>query len=520
MSLRAKLLLAVLACGLLPTLLVGLLAYRAGARAVEDSLRADAEAAAAQLARQLEIELPRGPRPTDSTGLPAGLSPPPPVAVAAQSERQRQGTLVAQLVRALEENDSGGMPSRRIVAVSADGRIVHHPNAAFTHRPVREVVPHFEGTAREMSAGRAGSQFFTDPADGSLWLAAYRPVAGIAGADFSVAVARNYSAAVAAPRRAALLGVAACALLACAMGAFAFLTARGESRAVASVAVAAARVGGGDLDQRVEAGGGGETRALVENFNLMTDRLREQIAREGESRQFQSFFRLSAMLTHDLKNAIAGLSILVSNMERQSHREEFRADAVRSLHDATEKLRSIVARLSEPLVTLSGEYRRALRRTDLVPLVRRVLDAHAASGFHEIETDLPVALEATVDAERVERVLENLVINALEAMGATRGRLTVAAGREGGSQIFLSVADTGPGMSDDFIRTRLFRPFATTKVRGVGLGLYTCREVVEAHGGRIEVESKLGSGARFRVVLPSDPVTHSRAAATGPPGGG
>jgi hypothetical protein len=67
-------------------------------------------------------------------------------------------------------------------------------------------------------------------------------------------------------------------------------------------------------------------------------------------------------------------------------------------------------------------------------------------------------------------------------------------------------------MSEEFIRTRLFRPFATTKSKGIGLGLYTCREVVEAHGGRLEVESKEGSGTRFRVVIPSSPVTHPRAA--------
>ncbi|MCA1616762.1 MAG: hypothetical protein LC800_22255, partial [Acidobacteria bacterium] len=255
-------------------------------------------------------------------------------------------------------------------------------------------------------------------------------------------------------------------------------------------------------------------RALAESFNLMTDRLREQLRREAEARQFQSFFRLSAMLTHDLKNAITGLAMLVSNMERQFHREEFRADAVSSVRDATDKLRSIVSRLSEPVKTLSGEYRRTLRPVDLSALVRRVLQQTAADSFHEVALSLPDALEARVDPERIERVVENLIVNALEAMGAQRGLLRVAAGRETDGRVFLSVGDTGPGMTDEFLRTRLFRPFATTKAKGIGLGLYTCREVVEAHGGRLEVESEEGVGTRFRVVLPSAPVTHSRAAAT------
>jgi signal transduction histidine kinase len=65
------------------------------------------------------------------------------------------------------------------------------------------------------------------------------------------------------------------------------------------------------------------------------------------------------------------------------------------------------------------------------------------------------------------------------------------------------VADTGVGMTEEFMRTRLFHPFATTKSRGIGLGLFTCKEIVEAHGGRLEVESRPGAGTRFRVVLPS-----------------
>jgi signal transduction histidine kinase len=215
--------------------------------------------------------------------------------------------------------------------------------------------------------------------------------------------------------------------------------------------------------------------------------------------------RLSAMLTHDLKNAITGLSMLVSNMEIRFDRQEFRADAILSLRDATEKLKRIVSRLSEPMRSLSGEYRRDARPTDLVPVIRRVLAEHAEPSrpLYEIEARLPERLVATVEPERVENVIENLVINALEAMGAAGGRLTVEAGDEGERNVFVSVADTGVGMSEEFLKTRLFRPFSTTKTRGVGLGLFTCKEVVETHGGRLEVESGLGAGTRFRVVLPS-----------------
>ncbi|HLL77536.1 MAG TPA: ATP-binding protein [Pyrinomonadaceae bacterium] len=511
MSTRNKLLLVVLACGLVPALLLAAFAYRAGARAVEDSLRADAATSAAQLARQLEAQLRESSAPPETSAAPADF------VGAASSERQRQAALLKPLASGVAAEGDGEIAGRgrQVFALAADGRIVYHANAAYMHRPAAEVAPHLEPVAREMAARRSGSQTFTDAPDGASWIAAYTPVAGT---DISVAVARNRSAAVAPLRRTLLAWAAVAALAACGAGWYVYLMARRQSRVVASVAEAAARVAAGRLDESVELSGEGTALSLAENFNRMTDRLREQIRREAENRQFQSFFRLSAMLTHDLKNAITALSILVKNMERHLHREEFRADAIQSLRDATENLRSIVARLSEPAVTLSGEYRRSIRQTDLVPVLRRVVSAHAASGFHEIETDLPDALVATVDAERIERVLENLVINGLEAMGTERGRLTVAAGREDDSRIFLSVADTGAGMTEEFIRARLFRPFATTKAKGVGLGLYTCREVVEAHGGRIEVESEKGAGTRFRVVLPSDPSAGARTADAQKPG--
>jgi signal transduction histidine kinase len=205
-----------------------------------------------------------------------------------------------------------------------------------------------------------------------------------------------------------------------------------------------------------------------------------------------------------LKNSILALSLIVGNMEQQFHREEFRADAMQSLRDATSKLDALVAKLSEPVRSLSGEFKRP-RPVDLIPVIRRALSrtAEPAAETHDVEIDLPETLVAVADDERIEKVVENLALNAIEAMGTKKGRLVIKAGPAEEGFIFFSVSDTGPGMTEEFQRTRLFRPFATTKPKGVGLGLYTCRELVRALGGRIEVESKRGSGTCFRIVLPS-----------------
>jgi len=400
--------------------------------------------------------------------------------------------------------------ARLLIALDGAGQIIYHSNDALKYQSVNAAMPYFAAAAQEMGTGGSRAMFYRVPADGSRWLASYQVVEGL---NLSVAVAGNYTHAVGGLRRRGLvmLALALCCALAAAVLLFNIVTR--ATRRIERVTAAAAAIGKGDLNQRIDVHAEDETRSLAEGFNRMSDRLRELIAREAETRQFQSFVRLSAMLTHDLKNAIMGLSMLVTNMEQQFHRAEFREDAISSLREATEKLGGLVARLSEPVKSISGEYRRTSRPVDLVLLIKRVLatTAEPAASYYEIRTELPDALVAPVDAERMERVVENLIVNALEAMGTQGGALTVAAGRESESLVFFSVADTGPGISEEFIQTRLFRAFATTKKRGIGLGLYTCREIVESHGGRLEVESQLGSGTRFRVVLPSDPILGSHA---------
>jgi len=390
---------------------------------------------------------------------------------------------------------------REIVILDHERRILYHTNEALRYQSVDAVIPTFSEISRAMTTGEAGWNFYD--ASNTRWLVAYRPVTSLG---VFVGVAGNYSAATERLSRRDWVIVVLFSLFGLmTMIVSAFLL-RNTARSIERVTEGAVAIAAGRLEQRIEVRSNDETRLLAESFNIMTDRLREQIARETESRQFESFMRLSAMLTHDLKNAIAGLSLLVGNMERQFHREEFRADAMRSLTQATDKLRRLVSKLSEPVESLSSEHQLP-RRVDLIPMIRKALDitVEPVRDSFQIEIHLPDSLVATVEADRIEKVFENLIINAIEAMGARSGKLTIEAGSMSQGEVFFSVSDTGPGMSDEFQRVKLFRPFSTTKKSGIGLGLYTCREVVHAHGGRVEVESKRGFGATFRVVLPSEP---------------
>jgi signal transduction histidine kinase len=439
-----------------------------------------------------------------------------PVFVSEEGADTQRGALVTDMkVDALFSRSAGGLAEslgavaldtekaatgaeRTIVALDPKGNIIYHSNAAIRYQPISSAMPVFNAVADSMLKTEGGSAFYEST--GSRWLVVYRR---LAQADASLAVAGNHSTAVGSLRRRGFISLVLALLIGILTAVILSVVVGRTARSIERVTEGAVAIAGGQLDQRIEVRSSDETRLLAESFNIMTDRLREQMAREAEMRQFQAFLRLSAMMTHDLKNAIAALSMIVSNMERHFHREEFRADAMRSLTLATDKLRAMVAKLSGPVESLSGEYKRPMP-TDLVPLIQRVLDATVKQASAvQLETRLPERLVAPVDAERIERVIENLVINALEAMGSSEGRLTIEGGEDAPGKIFFSVADTGPGMTEEFQRTRLFRAFATTKRKGVGLGLYTCREVVRAHGGQIEVESQVGSGTCFRVVLPS-----------------
>lgn len=456
-----------------------------------------------------------------------------PIFLAAETETAPRGALIAELkldalfseasAEALvpEANQAGaraeGRPmttrptrhSRLALALDQHGHLIYHTNEALKHQPVASAMPFFKPLAEQMISGASGSEFYEDAtAEHDRWLAAYRPLK-IGDESFSLAIAGNFSASVADIRRVGLSGIALSALAALVAVVLLVIVIDRTAQRIERVTQGTAAIARGDLGQRIEVHASDETRVLAESFNVMSHRLQEHITREAETKQFEAFVRLSAMLTHDLKNAITGLSMLVSNMERQFHREEFRADVILSLREATDKLRRIVARLSEPVKSLSGEYRRDAKPTDLIPIIKRVLAAtvEPTRPLYELKTQLPDSLVAYVESERIENVFENLVINGLEAMGRRGGTLTIEAGEAGDAKIYFSVGDTGVGMEETFLRRRLFRPFATTKNKGIGLGLYTCREIVEAHGGRLDVESQVGIGTRFRVVLPSGPFT-------------
>lgn len=383
------------------------------------------------------------------------------------------------------------------LVLDSEGRILLHTRGSARFQLAAEAIPSFASIVPQMVAGATGTTQINDQGiDRTVY---FRPVGALG---LSVAVVADSGGATGLSWTWLIVGsvlVLAGAIFA------AWLISRAlrrEQRGIERVTRGAAEIAAGKLNNRIELESSTTLQPLADSFNAMTEKLREQIARETEARQFQSFMRLSATISHDLKNSIQSLNLLVKNLETKFDDPEYRIEALRSLEQATNKLTGLVGRLSEPVRSMSGELPRP-QPADLVSLIRGVLRSTAEldQAGHKLNIDLPEKLIAAIDADRIEKVFENLIINAMQAMDSAPGSLTIAATADA-DNCTVTVSDTGVGMTEAFIRDRLFRPFSTTKATGIGLGLYTCREVVRAHGGRLEAESKLGSGTTFRVVLP------------------
>lgn len=424
------------------------------------------------------------------------------------SNNQQIGTLVADLkldamfARVVKTTSDDASSRSEIIVLDSSGEIVYHENNALRHQLLSRVLPAFAPIEQTMKSEQTGKSFYRG-SNGNDWYAVFTQ---LKQSGLSMAIAKDYTLAVRPVRRNAFLVLA----LAVALGVVTAIALSNfyqrQTRSIQRVTKDVTAIAEGDLDMQVDARSRDDMRDLAHSVNVMTGRLREQLARETEMRQIESFVRVAAMLTHDLKNAINGLSMYVANLENQFDSPTFRAESIEALTDATQKLQSLVDRLSNPMSSLSGEYKRPTP-TDLVPMIRDLVKRTTSNVrlLHQVELLLPDKLVAYVDKRRIETVFENLLLNAFEALVDKPGKVTISGAYDNSGRVMVTIEDTGIGMTERFIEQKLFHAFATTKKKGMGLGLYTCREVVVACGGSIEVTSEVGVGTTFRVMLPSPP---------------
>lgn len=212
------------------------------------------------------------------------------------------------------------------------------------------------------------------------------------------------------------------------------------------------------------------------------------------ARQFESFNRMSTFIVHDLKNMVAQLSLMMVNAEKHQDNPEFREDMLETIDHSIQKMKTLLQKLARGV---EADHVRALA---LDELLRRVIESKSP---YEPKPELRVAqagIMVRANRERLERVLGHLIQNAIEAT-PRQGLITVSLCLHQGT-VELEIADSGAGMSEEFIRDKLFSPFVSTKVAGMGIGVFETREYIEQLGGRLEVSSQLDKGSCFKISLP------------------
>ncbi len=223
----------------------------------------------------------------------------------------------------------------------------------------------------------------------------------------------------------------------------------------------------------------------------------------AEARQFEAFNQLSAFLVHDLKNVVAQLSLVVRNAERHRDNPEFIADAFNTIGDA-------VAKINRMLASLRQDSAAANEKVENVELNGLIAHAVKQCSQREPQPEFQrdaVAVEISASYDRLLSVVEHLVQNAQDAT-TDDGSVVVTLEHEADNAV-IRINDSGCGMDKEFIRTRLFRPFDTTKGKaGMGIGVYESRHIVSNLGGRLVVTSEPGVGTTIVISLPlSEPST-------------
>lgn len=235
------------------------------------------------------------------------------------------------------------------------------------------------------------------------------------------------------------------------------------------------------------------TQAAVQITNI---RLLEDLVNVKE---VEAFSNMSSFIMHDLKNLTNSLSLVSQNARHNMDDPEFQQDAINTINSIVKRMKDVIEKLSS--VPKGLDIRKA--PVDLKGLIHNSIQKMPVSRsknviiVNEVETMPPVV----IDPDAMEMVFLNILTNAYEAV-RDEGRITVRGRMEDG-YVAVTISDNGNGIPREFMETSLFKPFKTTKKSGLGIGLFQCKTVVEAHSGKIEIESAEGNGTSFKVILPA-----------------
>jgi putative PEP-CTERM system histidine kinase len=236
-----------------------------------------------------------------------------------------------------------------------------------------------------------------------------------------------------------------------------------------------------------------KTLASQASLSILNVSFSEELA---EARELSAMGQVSSFVMHDLKNQVYALSLVTENAEEYMDEPEFQKDMILSVRSTIQKMEILMQKLKK----VPEKRELSLQDIDLHALVAEII-----TETKEKKPDTKIHYRGhssvcSVDMEELRGVVVNLLYNAVDATKGTGTILVETVSRERGALI--RVEDDGCGMTDDFVRNHLFKPFRTTKKKGLGIGLYQCKHIIEAHGGKITVQSEPNKGTTFEIFLP------------------
>jgi len=242
-----------------------------------------------------------------------------------------------------------------------------------------------------------------------------------------------------------------------------------------------------DLEQRVE---------------HRTYELQEMHRHILQAEKLRALSRFSASVAHELNNPLQGILTVLGGLHRRAELSDEDRQLLEAALDESRRMRHLLRSLQEFARPSAG--RQVVMDVHatldgLLLLFAPDLERAGIAVRRDYSTDLPRIL---ADSDRIVLVFESLVVNGIEACQGRGGTLTVTTRRQG-DRVSVAFTDTGVGM-DEAEQAQIFQPFYTTKpaVKGTGLGLPVSHGIVRSHGGEIQVQSRLGQGATFTVLLP------------------
>ncbi len=221
----------------------------------------------------------------------------------------------------------------------------------------------------------------------------------------------------------------------------------------------------------------------------------------AENAQFAAFNRMSAFVLHDLKNVLAQIDLILCNAEQHKSNPEFIDDTFETLQHTKSRMEKMLRQLTD-----KNEAQVSLEKVCLISdIIQDVVDKKCAGNLPIPKLSVKQEKQLVIDEEKFGNVIYHLISNAQQATPDDGEVLVEVDVSEDQRYVCISVKDDGEGMSEEFIDTRLFKPFDTTKGNaGMGIGAYDAKNFVEKIGGILKVDSKLHQGSTFTLTLPAE----------------